>query len=77
MKDFPTCKNVDYFVQFDIIIKDCMKNYKLLYLFCLVWFDALHPSQQKWSCWDGQFTSPSFFGQALTKQLTSTSCTYF
>ena len=24
---------------------------------CLfVWFDALHPSQQLWSCLDGQFT---------------------
>ena len=21
-----------------------------------VWFDALCPSQQLWSCWDGQFT---------------------
>ena len=21
-----------------------------------VWFDALHPSQQLWSCWNGQFT---------------------
>ena len=22
----------------------------------LVWFVSLHPSQQLWSCWDGQFT---------------------
>ena len=32
----------------------------------LVWFDSLLPSQQLWSCRDGQFTKPHFFpGQAL------------
>ena len=39
----------------------------------LVWFAALCPSQQLWSCWDGQFTRPHFFTWAsLTyKRLTS------
>ena len=27
MKDFPACENVDYFVQFDMIIKVYMKNH--------------------------------------------------
>ena len=26
-----------------------------------VWFDALCPSQQLWSAWDGQFTLRHFF----------------
>ena len=43
-----------------------------------VWFDALGPSQQLWSCWDGQFTlNHSLSWASLNKQLTSTLCTYF
>ena len=37
---------------------------------CLVWFGSLHPSQQLWSCWDGQFTKQHFFpGQARLSRL--------
>ena len=36
-----------------------------------VWFEVLGPSQQLWSCRDGQFTYPHFFPGWLT----STSCT--
>ena len=28
------------------------------WIFGLVWFDSLRPSQQLWSCRDGQFTQP-------------------
>ena len=38
MKDFPACKNVDPFVQFDIIIKVCMKNYNF---FSFFWFHLM------------------------------------
>ena len=37
------------------------------------WFDALHPSQQLWSCWD----TTLFSLVSLTKWLTSTLCIYF
>ena len=35
----------------------------------LVWFDSLFLSQQLWSCWDGQFSSPdhTFSWASLTK----------
>ena len=41
----------------------------------LVWFDALRPSQQLWSCRDGQLTKSHFSLASFTKRLTSTSCT--
>ena len=40
-------------------------------LLLFVWFGSLRPSQQLWSCHDGQFTLLSW--ASLTKQLTSTS----
>ena len=37
------------------------------------WFDSLRPSQQLWTCRDGQFTLPHFFSLvSLTKRLTNT-----
>ena len=29
--------------------------------FLFVWIGSVRPSQQLWSCWDGQFTLPNFF----------------
>ena len=41
-------------------------------------FDYLRPSQQLWSCQDGQFTLPQFVSWArLTKQVTSNLLKYY
>ena len=53
-----------------------MKNYPVAKDFA--WFGSVRPSQQLLSCRKGQFTWRHFFSWAsLSKQLTSTSCTYY
>ena len=51
----------------------------MMYGFCLfVWFGSLHPCQLLWSCQGRSVHPTTFFSWAsLTKQLTSTSCTFF